>query len=192
MNEDDVFDLQLPYWMRTKSAQHFTPVSVARHAARLLAPNAGTRVLDVGAGPGKFCIVAAKELPSCTFVGVEIRPQLVKLARRVAAQVGVPNATFILGNALDLSWAEYDAFYFYNPFAEPLHDATSHLDRSRDLEPSRFEDDVASTRHRLAAARIGTRIVTYHSFGGPLPEGYDLIETHPIGTHCLDLWIKER
>jgi SAM-dependent methyltransferase len=191
-DEDDVFDHQLPRRVQMKSSIHFTPVAVARYAARLLAPRAGMRVLDVGAGPGKFCVVAAREVPSCTFVGVELRPHLVRLARKVAMRLGVENATFLEGDALDLDWSEYDAFYFYNPFAEQLHEAAFVLDRTLSFEPSKFLDYVLGARQRLASAPPGTRVVTYHSFGAPAPFGYDLVERHPIGTDCLELWIKTR
>jgi hypothetical protein len=93
---------------------------------------------------------------------------------------------------MDLDWADYDAFYFYNPFAEQLHDQASGLDRTLMVAPSRFFDYVTGARERLAAARIGTRVVTYHGFGAPAPYGYDLIETHPIGTDRLELWVKQR
>jgi predicted RNA methylase len=191
-DEDDVFDHQLPQRLQLKSALHFTPVEVARRAAHLLAPVPGLRILDVGAGLGKFCIIAARELPSCTLVGVEIRPHLVKLARKVAARAGVTNTLFIAGNALDVDWSEYDAFYFYNPFGEQLHDESFVLDRTMAFEPSRFLEYVTGVSQRLAAARIGTRVVTYHGFGAPAPAGYDLMETHAIATDRLELWIKQR
>lgn len=191
-DEDDVFDHRLPVRLQMKSSLHFTPVAVARRAARLLAPAPGMRVLDVGAGPGKFCVIAAREVPTCTFVGVELRPHLVRLARKLAARLEVANASFLDGDALDLDWSQYDAFYFYNPFAEQLHDTESVLDRTLTFAPSRFLDYVMGVRKRMAAARIGTRVVTYHSFGAPPPEGYDLVERHPTGTDSLELWIKMR
>jgi len=189
-DEDDAFDHQLPVRLRVKSSLHFTPVAVARRAARLLAPDPAMRVLDVGAGPGKFCVIAGREVPSCTFVGVEIRPHLVALARKLAARAHVHNVSFVDGNALDLDWTSFQAFYFYNPFAEQLHDRSLTLDPRLALEPSRFLDYVTGVAQRLASARLGTRVVTYHSFGAPTPSGYELVETHPIGTDRLDLWIK--
>jgi tRNA G46 methylase TrmB len=122
VHEDALFDQQFPRRLQIKSPIHFTPVTVARTAARLLAPRDGIRVLDVGAGAGKFCVVAAREVPCCTFVGVELRPHLVRLAKRLAHRFAVTNATFVCGDALDLDWSEYDAFYFYNPFAEQMRD----------------------------------------------------------------------
>jgi len=192
VDEDHAFDHQLPRRMQMKSSIHFTPVAVARCAARLLAPHHGMRVLDVGAGPGKFCVVAACEVPACTFVGVELRPHLVRLARKLATRLSLANAMFLDGDALDLDWSEYDAFYFYNPFAEQMYEAAFVLDRTLHLDPSRFSEYVMGARQRLAFARIGTRVVTYHGFGASPPHGYDLIETHPIGTDCLELWIKTR
>jgi SAM-dependent methyltransferase len=189
-DEDDVFDHRLPHRLQLKSSIHFTPVAVARLAARLLAPDPGMRVLDVGAGPGKFCVIAAREVPTCSFVGVELRPHLVHLARKLTARLSVPNASFVNGDAFELDWSEYDAFYFYNPFAEQLHEPDFALDRSLTLMPARFLDYVSRAGKRLANARIGTRVVTYHSFGAPVPPGYDLTQRHMIGTDCLELWIK--
>jgi predicted RNA methylase len=191
-DEDDVFDHQLPRRMQMKSSVHFTPVAVARYAARLLAPRPGMRVLDVGAGPGKFCVVAAREVPTATFVGVELRPHLVHMARKLASRAGVDNVSFVEGNALDIDWTEFDAFYFYNPFAEQLQDEGFALDRSLAFEPSKFVEYVMGARQRLSAAALGTRVVTYHSFGAPAPHGYDFVESHAIGTDRLELWVKTR
>lgn len=189
-DEDDLFDDQLPRRMRVKSDVHFTPVAVARKAAALLAPRAGMRILDVGAGPGKFCVVAAIEVPSATFVGVELRPHLVHIARRLAARTGVPNVSFVEGNALELDWSEFDAFYFYNPFGEHVHAPELVLDRSIPFAAETYRAYVAGTYQRLSEARAGTRVVTYHGIGGTTLPGYDLIETHVIATDQLDLWIK--
>jgi len=192
LDEDDAFDHRLPLRIQMKSSIHLTPVAVARRAAHLLAPEPGMRVLDVGAGPGKLCVIAAREVPTCTFVGVELRPHLVRVARKLAARLAVTNASFVEGDAFDLDWSGYDAFYFYNPFAEQLHDTDFALDQTLTLVPSRFLEYVLQVRQRLAGARLGTRVVTYHSFGAPAPDGYDLVECHPIGTDSLELWIKRR
>lgn len=191
-DEDEVFDDHLPARMQVKSSVHFTPVSVARQAARLLAPLPGMRVLDVGAGPGKFCIVAAFEVPGSTFVGVDLRPHLVRVARRLATRMAVTNVMFLDGDALELDWSEYDAFYLYNPFGEQLVGNALALDSKLERLPSRFRHYVRATRERLARARIGTRVVTYHGFGAPAPHGYELVNTHPAAPYRLKLWIKTR
>ena len=190
--DDSVFDRQFPRWIRTKSAIHFTPVAVARHAARLLAPTGGMKILDVGAGVGKFCIVAAGEVPTGTFVGVELRPHLSRIAERMARRLSISNVRFLRGDALDLDWLQYDAFYFYNPFGEQMHETAFILDRTLDLDPSRFVHYVNAVRERLRVARIGTRVVTYHGFGASPPHGYQLDESVVIGSDRLELWVKTR
>lgn len=192
LDEDEAFDCQLPRRLQMKSALHLTPAGVAREAAHLLAPRPGMRILDVGAGPGKFCVLAAREAPGCTFVGVELRPSLIKLARKLAARTALPNVSFVEGNALDLDWSDYDAFYFYNPFGEQLLGKAFQLDRTLALHPARFLDYVRGARERLAAAPIGTRIVTYHGLGAPPPRGYERVNTPVTGAYRLELWIKCR
>jgi hypothetical protein len=77
---DEEFDRLLPTWARNVSGLHFTPVRVARRAAELLVARAGARVLDVGAGVGKLCIVGALTTQG-SFVGVEQRGHLVAAGR---------------------------------------------------------------------------------------------------------------
>lgn len=192
LDEDSEFDDHFPRQLQVKSSMHFTPIAVARCAARLLAPVPGMRVLDVGAGPGKFCVVAAREVPSGTFVGIELRPHLVRIAKRLARQLSISNVQFLAGDAFDLDWSQFDAFYFYNPFAEQMHETPFLLDRTLDMDPSKFLHYVDAVCERLRTARIGTRIVTYHGFGASPPTGYDLVETHKVGSDHLQLWIKTR
>jgi SAM-dependent methyltransferase len=188
--DDAAFDEQLPPNLLLKAGTHFTPLDVARRAAILLAHPSNARVLDVGSGAGKFCIEAARVVPSAQFVGVELRPHLVRVATRLAAAANVTNARFIHGDALDLDWSEYDAFYFYNPFAEQIIEKPFTLDNTLALDPLNFHLYVNAVSERLAAARWGTRVVTYHGFGGPLPAGYELTCTDRIGSDQLELWIK--
>ena len=103
VDEDQLFDDQLPTSMRVHAPVHFTRVAVAKISARLLAPDAGMRVLDVGSGPGKFCLVAARVVPEATFVGVELRPHFVRLARKLATRAALANVEFIHSNAMDLN-----------------------------------------------------------------------------------------
>lgn len=184
---DEAFDRQLPEPLHDKAPRYFTPATVARKAARLLAPRPGMTVLDVGSGVGKFCIVAAQEVPTATFVGVEWRPQLIRIAMLLARQTATTNARFILADALDVDWSSYDSFYFFNPFAEHLFDPDEVLDTTIDLDPASFTRYVNEVRHRLGSAPIGTRVATYHGFGGVRPAGYDRVGRDDS---LLELWIK--
>jgi SAM-dependent methyltransferase len=192
LSSDEAFDEQLPLGLQIKAPLHFTPLEVARCAAELLAPTPGMAVLDVGAGAGKLCLAAALAVPTATFVGVELRGHLVQIATRLAARLELQNVRFVHGDALDLDWSQFDSFYLYNPFAEQLSGSAFVLDGSIELDPGNFVQYVAGVRERLASARVGTRVVTYHGFGAPPPPGYDLDRKELVGSGRLELWIKNR
>ena len=90
---DDTSDAQLdallPEAVRRVSSVYWTPVRVARRAAQIFDDLGISRVLDVGSGPGKFCIVAGARVPRMSFVGIEHRPHLVAAAQSLAASVGL-------------------------------------------------------------------------------------------------------
>jgi len=187
---DDSFDERLPADLRVRASTFFTPVHVAECAARLLTTSPGTTVLDVGAGAGKFCIAAALAVPSCKFIGVEWRPHLVALANALADELAVPNVRFIHGDALDLDWSSFDSFYFFNPFAEQSDESEFRLDRTIDVDPDNFIRCVYGAREKLASARVGTRVVTYHGFGASPPRGYEPSREDPVHCRRLQLWVK--
>ena len=56
---DAELDQVFPEELRERSHLHWTPVAIAIRAAELLAPASSLRVLDVGAGVGKACIIGA-------------------------------------------------------------------------------------------------------------------------------------
>jgi len=170
---------------------HFTPASVARRIAKLLAPP-GAVVLDVGAGAGMFCIAAALAQEDASFVGVEWRPRLVDVANAVAAHVHAHNARFVLADALDLDWSDYDAFYLYNPFAEHVMESPFVIDRSVELEPELYVPYVEGVQDKLARLPRGVRVATFHGFGGEMPSEYVLVTTEPYGTDRVELWVKAR
>jgi hypothetical protein len=177
--------------MREKSELHFTPVEVARRAAELLADGPNTRILDVGSAVGKFCIVGAVTVPEAHFIGVERRRHLVSVAARLARRLELANVTFACIDAIEIDWSHFDAFYLFNPFAEHLPNVPS-LDETIELDPEYFLFYVRFVRQRLAEARIGTRVVAYHGFGGDPPPGYMLLADEPAGTDRLELWLKTR
>lgn len=57
--KDSVFNELYPEHIKAVAERHWTPVAVARMAAAYLAEEPGVKVLDIGAGAGKFCLVGA-------------------------------------------------------------------------------------------------------------------------------------
>ena len=188
--DDGLFDEQLPRRIQHHASVHFTPVEVARCAARLLTVRDGARVLDVGSGAGKFCLVAAREVPTATFVGVELRAHLVAVAEQLATEHKLANATFVHADAFDLDWSCFDAFYLFNPFAEQRHPLVFVMDRTIELAPANFDQYVLEVQRRLALAALGTRVVTYHGFGAPLPDSYEQVSSFMLCTGMLETWVQ--
>jgi len=196
--EDNRFDLVYPPEIRAAADRHWTPVIVARLAAEFLVREPGTRVLDIGCGPGKFCIVGAL-MTEGRFTGVEQRHHLCEVARSVIGQAKLPNAEIIHGNVTEIAFSNFDAFYLFNPFEENLEttlkiDATVHL--SGDLY-AKYTEHVA---RQLALAPLGTRVATYCGSCEEVPLGYECIESsldfglkfwektkiHPVRTSSLE------
>jgi SAM-dependent methyltransferase len=187
--DDGAFDAVYPRVYRVVSSCYWTPVATAQQAAAMLADAGAKRVLDVGAGVGKFCIVAALGWRTMSFVGIEQRARLVGAARRAARLLDVP-ARVEWGRAEEVSVAEYDGFYFFNPFLENLFDAENRLDDAVELSKERYERDVNMTREWLRMAQPGTPVVTYCALPCEMA-GLELVEETYSNGGTLRLWVKE-
>jgi len=185
--EDVVFDRLYPSHVRRLSSVHWTPVSVALRAAALLAPEPGMQILDVGSGPGKLCCVGALAYGG-SWHGVELNPLLVEAATATAKQLEIdPCTSFHAGDMNQLDWDRFDSLYFYNPFESVLFGGGC-----PDQDGwTAFADQVAYTEERLAQLSTGTRVVTFHGFGGEMPSSFALTYTEAIGDGELALWIKQ-
>jgi SAM-dependent methyltransferase len=96
------FDLQL------------TRRTVLREAAFFLPHRrAGTRVLDCRCGPGSITIGLAAAVAPGQAVGIDPDTRQIATARALAAQEGLPNVAFEVGNVYDLPFANasFDAAF---------------------------------------------------------------------------------
>lgn len=187
---DDAFDLFFSPANRRLSSRHWTPVKVARRAAVHLAELPGTRVLDVGSGVGKFCIVGAVTTEG-VFVGVEQRKHLIMEAEAVCNDFGIGRVVFHHGNMADLDWAEFDAFYLYNPFFENLVEFSS-IDDSIPISFDLYYEYTALVKKKLRKLPLGTKVATYHGFGEKIPDCYEILVKERIGSGDLNIWVKTK
>lgn len=186
--DDDEFDRLYPDSIQRLSARHWTPVKVARKAAKWLSPYARTRVLDVGCGPGKFCAVGAL-VTEGYFTGIEQRAHLAAIARKMIREQNIPRVEIIDGNLTDVSFTDYDAFYIYNPFQENIVPSMK-IDSKIPMVPELYTAYTEYVEHQLAAAPQGTRVVTYMSQCEEIPACYEC-ERQAFGGF-LKLWVKTR
>ncbi|WP_164109938.1 MULTISPECIES: methyltransferase domain-containing protein [Sphingobacterium] len=183
---DSIFNKVYPPHIQELSERHWTPVAVAKIAAQYLADGPNTKVLDIGAGAGKFCLVAA----ACTearFYGVEQRESLTQLSKEIAVKHHIHNVEFIHANINQITFSDYDAFYFYNSFYENI-DTSCPIDK--EIQPDRklFRMYNRYLKNELDKLPIGTRIATYWGGWNEIPRSFEL-----NGSACnglLNFWKK--
>jgi predicted RNA methylase len=186
--QDSAFDLVYPAEIRRVSSQYWTPVDVALTAAEWLAERGCRNLLDVGAGPGKFCIVASLALGR-TVTGIEQRNHLVAIGRAAAASYGA-SVEYVHGTIETLDASPFDAWYMYNPFGENLYDPAKQLDEEVELSALRYMHDLTIIEHWLDIAPADTHLITFHGFGGRIPSNYRLLHEVRKRDGHLRLWHK--
>jgi len=170
--DDDAFDTIFPFRYRKISKIHFTPVKVAQVAAQYLVEKPGTKVLDIGAGAGKFCMVGA----ACTeghFVGVEQRGNLYRLAKKLSKRHNLERIDFIFSNIVAVDFEAFDAIYYFNAFYENIfHNGA--IDNAVTLDKALYAIYTQYMREQLSKMPIGTRLATYFSFMDEVPNSYKI------------------
>lgn len=186
---DEKFDRIFSKETRALSSRHWTPMAVALFAAKALGSDANTRVLDVGCGPGKFCFIGAATTPA-TYCGIEQRSNFVDEAESIRLKHKLSNVAFFHGNMMDLDWRQFQAFYLFNPFLENVT-GLARIDNQVPLSLEHFNSYVEVVEAKLSELPSGTKVMTYHGYGGAFPEGYIKVQRKAIGTNYLELWVRE-
>jgi len=183
---DAVFDQLYPDHVRRLSAVHWTPIAAALRAAELLAPRCDARVLDIGAGAGKLCCVGAAAYAG-SWHGIERDPDLVAVAVQTAHMLDVsPHASFRAGDALAVDWRGFTGIYLFNPFESQRFGGGF----ARVAGGAGHGEQIAATQARLTSLLPGTRVVTFHGFGGDMPPEFALAGLEHVEGGRLALWIK--
>ncbi len=185
--DDKTFDSIYPPEIQLLSNLHWTPLEIAKKAVEFLAPTPGKKVLDIGSGVGKFCLVGAYYFPNAEFYGVEQRGDLVKQALLAKEITDTKNVTFIHGNFTQLNLNDYDCFYFYNSFFENLID-DSHIDDGMDYSANLYIYYSNYLCKALANKPRGTRLVTFHGTEDEIPPSYKMVDYSM--NKALKMWVK--
>jgi SAM-dependent methyltransferase len=188
--DDASFDQALPRYERDRSSQYWTPVAVSARVAAIFSERGARKVLDVGCGPGKFCVVAGALRPDLHVSGIEQRPRLVRLGKGLVRQFGLRNVELSTGDATKVSWESFDGLYFFNPFIESTLEPANRFDDDVDHSTRRFGAELLRVESLLARAHVGTLFVTYHGLGGPIPSSYELVGEERAGTDKIHTWVK--
>jgi hypothetical protein len=185
---DDEFDLVYPPEIRRVSATFWAPVEVALTGAEWLEAAGCRALLDVGAGAGKFCIVASLVLGQ-RVTGIEQRDYLTSIGIAAAAHYGA-QVDYVHGTIETIDVSRFDAFYLFNSFGENFYAPDEQLDAQVELSALRRMHDVTIVQHWLDNAPAQLRLLTYHGFGGRIPSNYALLREEQKGDGYLRLWQK--
>src|SRR5690606_23475627 len=112
IENDSEFDKVYPSRYQKISKIHWTPVEVIKTTVEWLEENKALRILDIGSGVGKFCILGSI-VSKLTFVGVEKRKNLFLQSKKIAAFFKTKNVFFINDNITNINFQEFDAFYYF-------------------------------------------------------------------------------
>ncbi|MGZ3711019.1 MAG: methyltransferase domain-containing protein [Pseudobdellovibrionaceae bacterium] len=186
--DDSAFDLIYPETIRELSDFHWSPIRLATRAAELAVAEPGAKVLDVGAGPGKFCIVGSC-VTEGVFFGIEQRHQLVAAARDVVNRYKLSRVHFDHGNMIDYDWRPFDCIYLYNPFSENL-DRSIRIDDTCELSNELYVRYIRAVQEKLAGLATGVRVVTLNGFGGDFPPSFRLLHREEGDVMPLELRVK--
>ena len=184
---DVAFNSLYPGHIKLAAEKHWTPLDVGKKAADFLTTSPAVKTLDIGSGSGKFCLTAAYYHPKNNFYGIEQRPDLVALCNDLSAKLQLTNTFFICDNITNVDFAAYDHFYFYNSFYENI-EGTQKIDYSVAYSEKLYDLYNRYLHKQLNKKPAGTRLVTYHSFGIEVPQGYEVV--HTDYHEYLKFWIK--
>lgn len=183
---DDSFNSIYPDRIQKLANKHWTSVEVAKQASDFLADQPGTRVLDIGSGVGKFCMVGASYTQGY-FIGVEQRNDLIDISETIAERHNIRNVKFIHSNITSIDFSNYDAFYFYNPFYENIA-LYGQIDDKIPADNGLFDLYCIYTYGQFHALPAGTRLVTYHASSEVIPATFKLI--YSLNGGLLKFWQK--
>jgi SAM-dependent methyltransferase len=185
---DSEFDRVFSERVRKLSGCHWTPMEICEQAAHWLVTKPGTRVLDVGCGPGKFCAIGAVRTTG-HFTGVEQRGHLCGTAKAMLKHYGIPRVQILHTNVIEVEFRRFDAFYIFNPFEENMFPSLK-IDGGVELKMELFSHYTRYVHSELSRLRNGTRVVTYWGDCDEIPRCYECVETAFEGQ--LRLWVKRR
>ncbi|SFE84652.1 Putative methyltransferase [Chitinophaga sp. CF118] len=184
---DAAFDWLYPERIQKLSKRHWTPLEIAKKAARFLAQDPKKKVLDIGSGVGKFCLVGAHFFPDVSFHGIEQRKELYHYSLAAKELTETRNADFINVNFTQVDLDAYDSFYFYNAFFENLA-KEDHIDQQIEYSFSLYTYYSRYLFKALDNRPSGTRLVTYHSLEDEVPPSYQLVDA--TVDFLLKMWVK--
>ena len=169
---DKKFDGLYPEKVQKHSFIHWTPIEINETAIDWLQINEKSKVLDIGSGAGKFCLLGSL-MSKASFTGVEKRKDLSDVAIQLSEKLDLKNVSFINSDLVEVDFNLFNAFYYYNPFCKYIAEF-DRIDETITYDPDSFRYYEDYVIDQLSKLPVDTRVVTYCSETFPLPASYEL------------------
>lgn len=176
LESDELFNTIFPKEILGNLINHLTPVDVAKSAVKFLTQDGENNIVDIGSGPGKFCLIGAC-LTEATFTGVERRKELTEIAISLAVKFNITNIKFIDDNIFNYDFSSHEGFYLFNPFYENL-EAFARMDDQFTYSYKMFQKYTEHVKQILAEAALGTKVAAFHGYHNEIPNSFKYT-THP-------------
>ena len=185
---DEEFDALFPNEFHEHSNRHYTSVFIAQKAIGFLAEDPTVKILDIGSGTGKFCLIGAATRPN-TFTGVEYRSQFAEIAEEVAKEYELNNVEFIGDTVLNIDFGSYHNFYMFNPFLEHK-DSSAKMDNTALHLSDTYEVFRSNVYDQFAQLPVGVKVATYYVGREQFPDSFEQVASFYGDT--LKFWLKTK
>jgi Methyltransferase domain len=183
------FDAIFPDDIQKFTRLHFSPIEVSKHVAKFLTQKkSNAKILDIGSGAGKFCMVGSL-FTDGHFTGVEQRESLHVIANEIAETHFLQKVEFILENIVNIPFGDFDGFYIFNSFYENVSFDDNITDEINLSQPN-YDTYSAYVKQELDKMPVGTRLATYFCSRSIAPDSYKLIED--TFNENLNFWEKTK
>lgn len=184
---DDEFDQLYPDKVRHLSYHYWSTFNLSAKAAILSCYKDKAKILDLGSGSGKFCLVGSL-VTNGQFYGVEKRKYLTDIAKNIGALCPGNKPKFIHGDLAEIDWKVFDSIFMFNPLTE--YRSAKQMD-----EYSQYNLDAYNNYMKLISCKLdemtkGTRFVAVCEFAFKPPKSYEKIHASMVDGLPFGVWQK--
>lgn len=188
---DELWDSYLPKKFQLLSPYQWTPISVIERTWNYLSKDKVTSVVDLGSGVGKFCIYLSKvSNHSIDILGIENREELLKISESLKEIWNTPDVNFKNTDFLNEFPTGHSHYFCFNPLYETMKGSHS-IDSSKKKSAHQFLKDLEILKQKLFLLSPGTKLITFHGFGGSYLPGFRIILKEEINSGEYLIWERE-